>query len=86
MKAKNTLQLNQIEAPSQVALCWFQYVRKLKEKVHKIVYSFSSDPEGALKNCQRVLKFLSQIFGSDTSKRVDNFPIDPLASKNPSRL
>jgi hypothetical protein len=35
-----------------------------------IVYSFSSDPEGEWKNCQRVLKFLPLIFGSETSKQV----------------
>ncbi len=33
-------------------------------------YSFSSNPEGEWKNCQRVLKFLPLIFGSETSKQV----------------
>jgi hypothetical protein len=47
----------------------------------RIVNSFSSDSEGEWKNFQRVLKFLSQIFASETSDRVDNFFIGPLASK-----
>jgi hypothetical protein len=34
-----------------------------------------------LKNYQLVLKFLPQIFGSETSDRVDNFLNGPLASK-----
>ncbi len=46
-----------------------------------IVYSFSSDPEGVQKNYQRVLKFLPQIFGSETSDRINNFFIGPLAPK-----
>ncbi len=36
---------------------------------------------GVQKNYQRALKFLPQIFGSETSDRVDNFLIGPLASK-----
>jgi hypothetical protein len=41
-----------------------------KPKCSWIVYSFSSNPEGEWKNCQRVLKFLPLIFGSETSKQV----------------
>ncbi len=46
-----------------------------------MVYSFSSDPEGEWKNYQRILKFLPQTFGSETSNHVDNFFIAPLVSK-----
>jgi hypothetical protein len=48
---------------------------------HPVVSSFSFDSEGEWKNFQRVLKFLSQIFGSETSYRVDNFFIGSLAAK-----
>ncbi len=41
-----------------------------KVTMSAIVYSFSSNPEGEWKNCQRVLKFLPLIFGSEASKQV----------------
>jgi hypothetical protein len=46
------------------------YIQDPKRHYNSIVYSFSSDPEGEWKNCQRVLKFLPLIFGSEMSKQV----------------
>jgi hypothetical protein len=45
-------------------------IKHFKKSWKPIVYSFSSDPEGEWKNCQRVLKFLPLIFGSETSKQM----------------
>jgi hypothetical protein len=45
-------------------------LKALTDPAFLIVYSFSSDPEGERKSFQRVLKFLSLIFGSETSKQV----------------
>ncbi len=53
----------------------------MSQKIQREVYSFSSNPEGVQKNYQRALKLLSQIFGSETSDRVDNFFVGPLALK-----
>ncbi len=41
-----------------------------KGRRYYIFYFFSFDPEGDWKNCQRVLKFLPLIFGSETSKQL----------------
>jgi hypothetical protein len=64
-------------------------ISKITDFRSKIVYSFSSDPEGEWKNCQRVLKFLPLIFGSETSKQVKwvgNVRVDYWAAGWPSLL